>query len=425
MIEIAINIYNAFTQNDVYNKHIGSLIFGDKRKQYLQEFTNKQPNNDIHLEKLSDTILYAVNLDGIHTKSKQYINNLREIRQQLEIIQAQLNQPILSSALVSAPQQISSRQAHNFLKDISPLKHITIPIAEDWMPILFNDNGINYIGWQSADHLSELGCQSYSQWQPNNNFISKTNPIELRKFLDHGELFDFDFVTVNTKGNIIKRQRQQAYRKLEILANDITLEMIYVPGALFTMGSPEFEIGRNHDETQHKVQVHSFYMSKYPITQEQWEIIMNHNPSCFKGRNLPVEKISWYDAVKFCERLSERTGKLYRLPTEAEWEYACRAGTTSPFHYGDTITPELANYDTNSKGTISVGSYYPNAFGLYDMHGNVWEWTASEYEESNEYKVLRGGSWGGEYNNLRSAFRYKGTAFVPVKMGGFRVVMIN
>jgi formylglycine-generating enzyme required for sulfatase activity len=416
MIEVSLNIYD---------KHISSLIFGDKRKQYLQEFTNKQPNHDIHLEKLSDTILYAVNLDGINTKYKHYINNLRDIRQQLEVIQTKLNQPILSSAFVSAPQQITSRQAHHFLKDISPLKHITIPITKDWIPILFNDNGINYIGWQSPDSLSELGCQSYSQWQPNNNLLSKTNPIEINSFLDYGEQFDFDFVTVNAAGNIIKRQRQQSYRKLETLDNTLNLEMIYIPGGLFTMGSPEIEIGRNHDEIQHKVQLNSFFMSKYPITQAQWQIIMSNNPSCFRGKNLPVEKISWHDAVKFCECLSEKTGNFYRLPTEAEWEYACRAGTTSPFHYGETITPELANYDIHSEGTIAVGSYHPNAFGLHDMHGNVWEWTASGYEESNEYKVLRGGSWGGEHHSLRSAYRYKGTAFVPVRMGGFRVVMIN
>jgi formylglycine-generating enzyme required for sulfatase activity len=174
---------------------------------------------------------------------------------------------------------------------------------------------------------------------------------------------------------------------------------------------------------------------------------MGSNPSAFKGNNRPVEQVSWNDAVKFCEKLSQKTGKNYKLPSEAEWEYACRAGTTTPFYFGESITPELVNYDgnyTNSsapKGqyrqqTTDVGSFPPNAFGLYDMHGNVWEWCQDDYINSynnaptdgsaltgrSSIKLVRGGSWNDHPGNCRSAFRYSlilGYDFYNI---GFRVV---
>ncbi len=209
------------------------------------------------------------------------------------------------------------------------------------------------------------------------------------------------------------------------------LEMVYVPGDTFQMGSPKTEKGRDDSESpQHHVTVIPFYMGKYPITQRQWKAIMSTNPASFKGENHPIERITWYDAIDFCSKLSEKTGQTYRLPSEAEWEYACRAGTTEPFHFGETITADLANYNGQytyasalesiyRDKTIEVGTFPPNAFGLYDMHGNVWEWTCSEYEA--EYKgkeqrcimssshassiVIRGGSWDGLPRWARSAYR--------------------
>jgi formylglycine-generating enzyme required for sulfatase activity len=208
--------------------------------------------------------------------------------------------------------------------------------------------------------------------------------------------------------------------------------MVSIPGGTFLMGSPNSESGREDTESpQHGVTVQPFFMGKYAVTQAQWKVVaalpkvnrdLNPDPSEFKGANRPVENVSWDDAMEFCARLSKKTGRDYRLPSEAEWEYACRAGTTTPFHFGETITPDLANYNGNytsasgPKGkyrqeTTPVGSFPPNAFGLYDMHGNVWEWCADPWHpnysdapsdgsvwnsgknEDRRYRLQRGGSW--------------------------------
>jgi formylglycine-generating enzyme required for sulfatase activity len=149
------------------------------------------------------------------------------------------------------------------------------------------------------------------------------------------------------------------------------------------------------------------------------KIDLNANPSNFKGANRPVEKVSWYDAEEFCARLSRKTGKTYRLPSEAEWEYGCRGTTTTPSHFGETITPEIANYGNNHQGTTPVGNFPANAFGLHDMHGNVWEWCADNWHgnyqnapndasiwlSSDGSRVLRGGSWITNPRSCRSAYR--------------------
>ncbi|NEP63642.1 MAG: formylglycine-generating enzyme family protein, partial [Symploca sp. SIO2G7] len=183
---------------------------------------------------------------------------------------------------------------------------------------------------------------------------------------------------------------------VEKLGNGVTLEMVCVPEGDFLMGAPksEAEHANSSEGPQHRVQVSAFYMGKFPVTQAQWEAVtklkkieidLQSEPSYFKGDNLPVEQVSWFEAVEFCQRLSRYTGKSYRLPSEAEWEYACRAGTTTPFCFGESISTEQANYDGNytygngkkgkyRKKTTPVGNLSANSFGLYDMHGNVWEW---------------------------------------------------
>ncbi len=233
----------------------------------------------------------------------------------------------------------------------------------------------------------------------------------------------------------------------EDLGGGVKLEMVSVPGGTFTMGSPDSEEGRDSDEgPQHQVTVSPFYMSKYEVTQAQWravatklskiKIALKPDPSNFKEDKLPVEQVSWEEAVEFCDRLSKATGKTYRLPTEAEWEYACRAGTTGP--YAGNLD-EMGWYGNNSGNkTHPVGTKQPNGFGLYDMHGNVWEWCMDWYSE-NYYsqspsadptgpstgsdRVFRGGSW---FNGLaqycRSAIRGGGA---PDDRGhdlGFRLV---
>ena len=180
-------------------------------------------------------------------------------------------------------------------------------------------------------------------------------------------------------------------------------------------------------------------MGKYPITQAQYQQVMSKNPSSFKGDDRPVECVSWDEAVEFCQRLSKQTGKEYRLPSEAEWEYACRAGTTTSYYFGENITDKLANYYENVGETTSVGQFPPNAFGLYDMHGNVWEWCEDDwhkdYENAPTYgsawvlgasnnKVLRSGSWNSYSLVCRSAFRSISGRGNRVNVIGLRVVCV-
>jgi len=274
--------------------------------------------------------------------------------------------------------------------------------------------------------------------------------------------FSFDVVTVNSRGKIIKRERHQAQYFKEDLGNKVVLEMVAIPGGTFLMGSPETEAERSEYEgPQHQVTVPPFFMGKYPVTQAQWQAVaafpqvnreLDPDPSEFKGGDRPVERISWYDAVEFCARLSKATGRDYRLPSEAEWEYACRAGTITPFHFGETITSKLANYSAeytygdapkgkSSAETTPVGSFQvANSFGLFDMHGNVWEWCADawhsygdtaltkdsgdvESDNDNQSRMLRGGSWFFGPRHCRSASRDYNDRGYWLNLIGFRVVV--
>ncbi len=262
--------------------------------------------------------------------------------------------------------------------------------------------------------------------------------------------FKFEVVSTNAQGSITNRRNGEAEYFQEDLGNGVKLEMVQIPGGSFLMGSPESEKERfSFEETQHQVTVPGFFMGKYEVTQEQYEAIMGKNPSKFKGINRPVETVSWNDAVEFCQKISQKTGKNYRLPSEAEWEYACRARTTTPFYFGESITPDLVNYDGNypyasaSKAkyrqqTTEVGTFPPNAFGLYDMHGNVWEWCLDDWNEnyinaptdgsawirqSAEYKLLRGGSWFNLAWYCRAANRGRYSRDGRVNDCGFRVAL--
>jgi formylglycine-generating enzyme required for sulfatase activity len=231
----------------------------------------------------------------------------------------------------------------------------------------------------------------------------------------------------------------------ENLPNGITLEMVSLPAGQFLMGSPDSDPdARDNEKPQHQVQVNSFAIGKYPVTQAQYQAVMGTNPSRFKNnRQNPVEQVSWNDAQAFCQKLSQITGKTYRLPTEAEWEYACRAGTTTRFYFGDDANQSgnYAWYDRNSQDkTHPVGQKKPNAWGLYDMSGNVWEWCEDDWHDNyigapkdgsawpinnDNRSLLRGGSWYFNRYSCRSAYRF---SFSPYRRddlsyyNGFRVV---
>jgi formylglycine-generating enzyme required for sulfatase activity len=274
--------------------------------------------------------------------------------------------------------------------------------------------------------------------------------------------FPFETVQVNRSGKIIDRQSDAAWGFVETVG-DVTIDMVAIRGGEFVMGSPDDEPERYDDEgPQHRVTVPPFFMGRYAVTQAQWRSVagldpvdrdLDPDPAEFKDPNLPVEQVSWLDAVEFCARLSRETGRVYRLPSEAEWEYACRAGTTTPFHFGPMISPEVANYDWDQgydgvkaknrkkqRGTMLVSSFPANAWGLHEMHGNVWEWCADDWHgdyegasvdgrirrsknaETTSGKVIRGGSWIDSPQNCRSAIRFSYDAGHAGSFFGFRLV---
>ncbi len=223
--------------------------------------------------------------------------------------------------------------------------------------------------------------------------------------------------------------------------NSVGMKFVWIPPGHFLMGSPEGEKGRRDNEAQHKVTLtRGFYLSVYPVTQAQWKAVMGNTPRPYHGKgDLPVETVSWDDCQEFLRKLRQRDKRPYRLPTEAEWEYACRAGTSTPYYFGQTLSHRQANFGKFRKGssplsTTPVGRYPPNAWGLYEMHGNVWEWCQDwfgEYPrkavadprgpEGGAERVLRGGSWNDTAEHCRSACRHKFEPAGRDHVVGFRV----
>ncbi len=277
------------------------------------------------------------------------------------------------------------------------------------------------------------------------------------------EQFSFERPIVDDTGSILERVQGEFQSFKEVLGDGIVMEMVYIPGGTFMMGSSPTEAGSQIcEQPQHSVTLEGFFLGKFPITQKQWELVAQYpkvnrdlgvEPSCFQGSDRPVESISWEDAVEFCHRLSQYSQRPYQLPSEAQWEYACRGGTITPFSFGPTLTGDLANYMAKrlyageSSGiyrqeTTSVTAFYPNPFGLYDLHGNVWEWCADAWHSSYENasasgkprlssqnetrRVLRGCSWDEDAYHCRCASRY---AYHPQGVGvsriGFRVMLIS
>ncbi|WP_293140840.1 bifunctional serine/threonine-protein kinase/formylglycine-generating enzyme family protein [Okeania sp. SIO3I5] len=343
------------------------------------------------------------------------------------IVNQHKTKPTPKRTIPSPPQPNKSRRKILILGGLAASGFVGALLSKDWWDSRFLQPEVN---------LSD-SSQPKANWAHSSNLTQK-----------------FETVTVNAKGEIINRSPGQAEVMIENFDNGVSLEMVKIPAGRFLMGSPEIEVGRNDNESpQHNVDVPEFFMGKYPVTQAQWQTVMGNNPSWFKGANRSVEEVSWNEATEFCQKLSRITGKKYSLPSESQWEYACRAGTTTPFYFGETITSELVNFDGNStyanapKGiyreeTTDVGIFPPNAFGLYDMHGNVLEWcqdvwhsnyngaptdgSAWETGGNNSRSPLRGGSWAINPYLCRSAYRdnldrrgYNGTYI------GFRIVCVG
>jgi formylglycine-generating enzyme required for sulfatase activity len=275
--------------------------------------------------------------------------------------------------------------------------------------------------------------------------------------------FEFETVTLDAGGRVMSRRPARAMAYAEGLGGGVRLEMVLVPEGTYRMGSPPGEKGRLETEgPQHPVTVREFYIGKLEVTQAQWRAVsglpkldreLNPSPSFFKGDDLPVEQVNWDEAVEFCERLSKNTNRRYRLPSEAEWEYSARAVSPAQFAFGETVTPELVNYNgdypyagtpqgLNRRRTVAAGSLgAANAFGLYDTHGNVEEWCADNWHDTYdgapadgsawtsggdpEYQVLRGGSWYSSAGYCRPSlrnwlghqYRFSGVGFRVVATG--------
>jgi formylglycine-generating enzyme required for sulfatase activity len=414
-----------------------ALIFSKLSLDNITEVVRMTSITETFAEPLKDfqpLLTYARGLEklarGNLEKAKEEFNKIYADNQEITV--ADINLPI--------PNQLSSPP------DIPPPP-----------PTLSRRKIIQYISWGGVGiglgtGLATVGANIFSD--------QETRRTELKSF-------SFEVITLDNRGNTIDRRQSQA-RFLEenlgidVQGNDILLDMVEIPGGTFTMGSPKTEERREDTEgPQHQVTITPFFMGRCEVTQRQYEAIMGNNPSNFKdnGANRPVEQVSWNDAVEFCRRLSQRTGKTYRLPSEAEWEYACRAGTTTPFHFGETITSNLANFngeisyalapkgkfrqETTPVGTL-VGTFPPNAFGLYDMHGNVWEWCQDDWHDNyqgapsdgkpwlipenqnkNTIKLLRGGSWNYYPEFCRCATRFNlNPDFIYYLDFGLRVVLV-
>ncbi len=528
-------------------RHLKGL---DTSQEEVANLSGKHKNDD-------GTYYLLENLSLLSVLSRKSSDNVEPGTVRYDLSNYYLNQhsprPPLSPE--NEEYEIRRQQLHEgqrkLLKEIEKRNKDQQTTSQGNVAFLFNHpEGGNIATYRRLENLRLLGFLTITDIGTNQETIRYNLSPKYRQYLglntsnnsnSSNEInlqpFQFETPTVNRRGKTIKTITHTAqYFSEKLIVNkqletntteELTLEMVAIPGGTFTMGSPENESEHDDELPQHDVTLSPFFMGKYPITQAQWKAIasrtdlkvnidLNEDPSHFKDpyqaqdREIerwlrPVESVNWYEAVEFCQRLSKLTGRDYQLPSEAQWEYACRAVTESldlekadgteppsygdsqahqegesypPFYFGETITDQLANYRASEtyadepKGegrseTTPVGQFPPNAFGLYDMHGNVWEWCADDWHdnyddaptdgsawvdtstslnnESNEeenvnpenreyldknnrnspYTVIRGGSWIDNPNYCRSALRDNDDPrAVRINNDGFRVVCL-
>lgn len=311
-------------------------------------------------------------------------------------------------------------------------------------PALYKHNSqTDNLLFTEADYLNPYQSEAFSQarkWQSHEDIAPRLALLQYAVSIPVLQLIGLD---VHLKRTAIKspqfKTTSSTFVSFTETVNGVSFKMVAIEGGTFTMGSPEDEVGRSDDETQHSVTLSSFYMGQTVVTQALWQVVMRNNPSSFKGNSLPVEQVSWNDCQEFIQKLNLLTGKEYRLPTEAEWEYAARGGNKSKgyIYAGSNMIDEVAWHEKNSKQeTHIVATQSPNELGLYDMAGNVWEWCDDWYGQypiitqvdpkgptTGSDRVIRGGSWANDAQDCRSAYRnYRNPS--NRDNHGFRVVLV-
>jgi eukaryotic-like serine/threonine-protein kinase len=359
----------------------------------------------------------------------------------------------LPAAKESAPVTFAPQSSKTFLSRLSKQKirerrNVFIILALVMISTLI---ALLLVAWKPAPETAKSDARTPA-------------PVVRSTALPALQTFEVDVLTVDKKGRLATPRRAQVRYFSDDLGDGVVLDMVEVVGGTYLMGTPQkMQNDRSASEgPQRQVTVPAFFIGMYEVTQAQWLTVaklpkvnrdLPANPSAFKGDNrLPVQNVTWWEAVEFCERLSRAAGRTYRLPSEAEWEYACRAGTTTPFYFGETMTADMVNYDANypyGEGPRGITRQHPtpvgnlggaNAFGLYNMHGDMSEWCLDPWHENYtgapsdgssweaggnlEFRVLRGGSWFSGGDDCRSAVRHKYPPDITLSVVGFRVVMV-
>lgn len=420
---------------------------------YKQQFTKKVAATGYPLREKAQAELNK--LQNYYKIKDEYVRLLNQEAEQQEAEKLQKQE---ESRRIQ-PQQEQENNLERYEQQLSRALTAGYPLDDHVRNGLKNFQQSLRLTNEDVAPIEQAELQKQRERESSSSII-QTQPFEF----DTAILFKSSGIFRIGRSYEINRSRGRAESFQEDLGNGVFLEMVKISGGSFLMGSPESELERYENESpQHQVNIQPFFMGKFQVTQKQYQAIMGENPSNFKGEKKPVESVTWDNAVEFCGRISKITGKTYRLPSEAEWEYACRAGTTTPFHFGETISTDLANYrgtDWNYEGTLypgnygsgskgeyrqqttDVGSFPANAFGLYDMHGNVWEWCQDSWHENyqgaptdgtswiiddneNNYRMLRGGSWYDNSGVCRCACRLRIERGDRYFFIGFRVVFVS
>jgi formylglycine-generating enzyme required for sulfatase activity len=433
MLEGILSLMGSYNTVHSFCQNVSGLLRGkkDDSLQYLEKMNRNLEGIHNKFEQLSEHIIYAKSLNAVEdvTRTRQQkIEDLREARQYLEPVQQTLGQEIVSSAIVVTPekmQQALQKNPWDVLMEVRPASFASKPPDSDSVPILFIHNNVQYIGWQKRGALRVMfDCELNELWlPPTPSLVSPTG-------------------TPLTQLTPMSKLKQGEFRDKLKDGTDAPA-MVWLPKGKFKMGSNQY----SSEKPIHEVTIdYEFAVGKYPVTFAEYDKFCDSTrqkkpeDEGWRRGNRPVIYVNWNDARDYCEWLSEQTGQVYRLLSEAEWEYACRAGSTGKYCFGDDVH-QLASYgwfNGNSGGkTQPVGQKKPNQFGLYDMHGNVWEWCEDVWHENyngapndgnawlvggdSKLHLLRGGSWGDDDNNLRCAARGRYDATLRNYYGGFRL----